>query len=121
MRRKVLHLVIGAGQPPNLDFVVGVAKALPDDARIYAVFSGGKAFERLGEHDLGAMTREEFRAFCALAWEACGREHSRPRAGAAVSAEYSLNNLRGRAELPPSETLSEKFSGFLSTSEPPAL
>ena len=119
MRREVLQLVIGTGQPGNLLFVVvSVAEELPGDARIYAVFSGEDAFERPDEDAFGTMTREEFSTFCVLARKAHGRERSRLRAGAATSAEPLLSNLRGRPVWPLSETLSEEFSRSLSTSEP---
>ena len=90
-----MHLVIGTGQPANLDFTIVSGRVIPAGAQIYAIFSGENDFEQFDEHLFNAMTDQEYYSFRALAEEARQREARSWRAGNASSASSFFSKLRG--------------------------
>ena len=90
-----MHLVIGTGQPRNLDFAIVTGRdEMPEGAHIYAIFSGAYAFEQLDEDIFNAMTDEEYFTFRALAQDAREREARSRRVGTNICAESLLSKLR---------------------------
>lgn len=90
-----MHLVIGTGQPRNLDFtIVSGQKTIPAGAQIYAIFSGEYAFEQLDEHLFAAMTDEEYYTFRGLARDARERESRGRPAATPTFAESLIDKLR---------------------------
>ncbi len=90
-----MHLVIGTGQPRNIDFtIVSAREAIPAGAQIYAILSEDYAFEQLDEHIFDAMTDEEYFTFRALAQEARERKARSRQAETATFAKSLLSELR---------------------------
>ena len=86
-----MHLIIGIGQPGNLDFTICSGRAIPAGAQVYATFSG--ANEHIDEHLFNAMKDDEHCSFCTLVQEARQRE-ARSQAEK-VSARNLVGKLRG--------------------------
>jgi hypothetical protein len=95
-RRQQLHLVIGTGQPRNLDFnIVSGHETIPADAQVYAIFSGAFVSDQLDEDLFDTMTDEEYYTFRALAQDAREREAESLRAAEhAARAESLLSKFR---------------------------
>jgi hypothetical protein len=90
-----VHLVIGTGQPRQMDFAIADRReAIPAGWEIYATFSGDYAFAQLDEQLFDAMTDEEFFTFRALADEARERE-ARRLAERFALVESLFSKLRG--------------------------
>ncbi|HEX8068752.1 MAG TPA: hypothetical protein VF546_02295 [Pyrinomonadaceae bacterium] len=90
-----MHLVIGTGQPRNMEFaIVTDREAIPADAQVYAIFSGAYASEQLDEDLFAAMTDEEYFTFRACAQDARALEARSRRSEPAAAARSLLDKFR---------------------------
>ena len=85
-----MHLIIGIGQPGDLDFTICSGRTIPAGAQVYATFSG--ANEHIDEHLFNAMKDDEHCSFCTLVQEAPQREAKSQ--SEKVSARNLVANLR---------------------------
>ena len=86
-----MHLIIGFGQPGDLDFTICSGQVIPAGAQVYATFSG--ADEHIDEHLFDAMKDEEHCSFCTLVQEA--RQREAKSQAEKVSARNLVGKLRG--------------------------